>query len=1500
MSYIHQLNSLKHPSFDAIRNIAVKEISALSQNRKDELWNQLNRGTALLQTDEQMSQYLFSYGNMHQAKLLDSFRYLPQDAFEKEIEIVDWGCGQAMGTVNLFDHLKGLNFFERVKKVTLIEPSAVALERAVAHVNIYTDENTEVVGIADYFENLSSKIISANPERNVLHIFSNILDVVEIDLKHLANLIDDSVVSNNYLICVGPLNPTNQRLDAFFRYFDDDLIDDIHQFESANFLDRNWTYKSRIYKLEKNDKGHLIPIEYYPTVQFHASYELDLIKDLRKTDPMSYLESLNHFETAAPFDLGASVYDDVHPILAVLNNIICRGLPTKSSIFIEEQFKNAFGLSEKQMQYGEIKYVNISDFDGKGTVDLYRKIVDGDSKLLEGDLVKLQVLLSPIAIARFQKVLIEAIITGHISLESAEWKILVEEKDVPFAHIAIEDFKNTFNHLTNLTKQYAELTLPNIELSVISNDDFYDSKLQGENVYRKVTSDLRSIEYDLVVTHSVFKTASTDIESFSEFKVKNNCYFNIRSSSSKFSERVIYTSDLIQYKNLVEKNPEGNYIENEEAKSDLTYFLQLFFRKESFRPGQLPILDRALQNLPVIGLLPTGGGKSLTYQISALIQPGVTMIIDPLKSLMKDQCDGLLNSGIDCVAYINSSLNSREREMREKQLESSQLLFVFMSPERLSIANFRERLKNMHDYNVYFSYGVIDEVHCVSEWGHDFRFSYLHLGRNLYNYVRAKEKEISLFGLTATASFDVLADVERELSGNNSFVLDADVIVRYENTNRLELQYKIEKVPVEFEADQYYDQRNLVADHLPKALNISNHWKAFDSKSDFLKDYVKQVPKYLNELQADKQINFIKENYIDRQNNDEGTDVDLRIEMNSDFYVATKEYKSSGIIFCPHVNSTGVSVNKNRLSLQKNGIVDVVSFSGKDNDDDAMKAMETFRNNKSPVMVATKAFGMGIDKPNVRFTINMNYSSSLESFVQEAGRAGRDRKVALSTILVSDYSLIKISNSYKVLTHPVQLLKNKWFHNDDLKQILKYYNLTIPEEFLEYADPSKDIVKLHCVIDNKMFAYNECDFTCSEFTRCSLRKVTAETKGWKSEAELLQDLKSQSLKISKKNFQFLNADYQAVMFFFNESFKGDVIEKKFMDNLLNKADMFVGEYLKNIETIETKGFLSSLLTSELNKTIVVFIPYSEEDSTDLSKAIYRMTCIELIEDFTQDYSKNQFRIITRRKSPNEYFAGLKRFLLRYYTDERANLEIEKVKGIVLKDRDLNPISTEIYKCLSYLTEFVYDKISEKRKRAIDDMRNFCLEGLNEETTWIERNETLKDFIYYYFNSKFAKSDYIADNGEPFSLVEDTEGGKKSSTEILQKYIRVIDDDIVGVGTPLDNVKHLYGAVRLISRSLTDSNPALNLLEVFCLSYMGTKKNLNLEKQLFLRYSEGMLEFSKRSSEQTDFWVMFNHFNDTVKDYLDEEKIEILKEETSLIIHATQFQGIKNKYLETHE
>mgnify|MGYP003261696048 FL=1 len=182
-------------------------------------------------------------------------------------------------------------------------------------------------------------------------------------------------------------------------------------------------------------------------------------------------------------------------------------------------------------------------------------------------------------------------------------------------------------------------------------------------------------------------------------------------------------------------------------------------------------------------------------------------------------------------------------------MEHSKCLFVFMSPERLCIHGFRQRLRNMQDLNVYFAYGVIDEVHCVSEWGHDFRFSYLHLGRNLYQYVLPKQssghEHISLFGLTATASFDVLADVERELSGEGAFPLDNDAVVRYENTNRLELQYRVVQID---------------------ASGCKDKWAVYERKNDIAAQVLGESLDCLKELEKPDNIKRIKNRFLQREN----------------------------------------------------------------------------------------------------------------------------------------------------------------------------------------------------------------------------------------------------------------------------------------------------------------------------------------------------------------------------------------------------------------------------------------------------------------------------------------------------------------------------------------------------------------------------------------------------------------------------------------------------------
>lgn len=247
-----------------------------------------------------------------------------------------------------------------------------------------------------------------------------------------------------------------------------------------------------------------------------------------------------------------------------------------------------------------------------------------------------------------------------------------------------------------------------------------------------------------------------------------------------------------------------------------------------------------------------------------------------------------------------------------------------------------------------------------------------------------------------------------------------------------------------------------------------------------------------------------------------------------------------------------------------------------------------------------------------------------------------------------------------------------------------------------------------------------------------------------------------------------------------------------------------------------------------------------------------MCIIGLIDDFTQDYHKGAFRIVTRRKKPGSYYLRMKDFLMRYYSEERAENEVEKAS--------IRKGQNEIHKCLGYLTEFVYDKVVMKRKRAIDDIRNFCLTGIDETKDWKEINEDLKDEIFFYFNSKFARAGYRTENDEAFSLYDDIVEDKHRDFDILFKYMRVIDNDVIGAsGLPKDNIKHLRGAVRLIRRSETDTNPILCFLNVFCLMIMRQPTDKNMLHELEESFIEGYNIFKSEIRDREAFYSLIERF-----------------------------------------
>ena len=1171
-------------------------------------------------------------------------------------------------------------------------------------------------------------------------------------------------------------------------------------------------------------ESSVVDVGYHLPVQLFAAGMLDCVRDSYDAKERPDL-TLGAFEVIAPFDLGGRVYEDVNPILAVLSNIVCRGLPTRCSPFVEEAFAFA-GNVQSEPVLGAIAY----ELDGE---------VDEQTSLA------LQY--SPIGVARLQKTIIEALIAGVLDISKDEWRVVVVERDVPCAAIAFEDLRQMLEHLSALSTSYKSMEMPKVDLTVVSGDEWSDSPLHLDaEVCSEPTGRMRKRVYDMVVDISVLSAIDESRTSFSEFIATNDSYFVIGNTDSVHGKRTIYTSDTIEYEALGSNNEFGSFVEDPERLSHLRYFLNLLFRKEDFREGQVNILNRALTCKNVIGLLPTGGGKSLTYQLAAMLQPGVTLVVDPLRALMQDQHTGLVEAGIDACTYINSTLSQRETDQRVESMAVSEAQFVFVAPERLCMQKFRRQLANMDQLGVYFAYGVIDEVHCVSEWGHDFRFSYLHLGRNLYKYVHPKSGRLTLFGLTATASFDVLADVERELSGDGAYSLDADTVVRHENTDRLELQYKIERIPVAFGPDLTYDRWHIIHPSLPRAINpVDSYHKAErESKSEYLAQHIRDVSSELESLQTPDAIELIKQRFKDRHNTDASFDsVDLTCDLSDSMFEPAETYESAGIVFCPHRQKTSISVAVNAERLQEDaGIPDVGTFVGRsDRDDDqdaiSFENMRLFKEDKLLLMVATKAFGMGIDKPNVRFSVNMNYPTSLESFVQEAGRAGRDRKMALAKVLVSDYSLARIRSDFPSDIPIVNALKNRWFYEADLHTIVDHYGLTIPRRYVDIANPDNDLIE--------------------------------------------------------------NADYATNRFFYEQNFVGAEAEKRTLYEIFCKEEI---EFLRSDAdlnvTLKDKNLIERVLSCPKGTRLVACIPYKTgkekpfDHVDNVQKMIYRMSCIGFVDDFIQDYYHRHFLVAMVRLRDGGYYESLKHFLMRYYAEERADELVSKVPEY----RGEN----EVQKCLGFLTEFTYDKIAVKRKRAMDDMRQFCNFGSDMSRDWREINEDLKDYIYFYFNSKYARDEYVADNGEPFSLTIDTDRGKLTSYDIVLKYLRVVDEDLVGAGgTPIDNIKHLQGAVRLIRRALTDYNPTLALLNFFCLTQLGTNGSESLENELKEDYRDGMLAFMDTANSIAGFWRFFNAFRDkvwTTPHRYDLQELDTTTDEIIAKAHLKALNGLAETYL----
>lgn len=524
----------------------------------------------------------------------------------------------------------------------------------------------------------------------------------------------------------------------------------------------------------------------------------------------------------------------------------------------------------------------------------------------------------------------------------------------------------TDNNVDKIIFEYAykdiELWIKN--LYVLVNKEF---KLPNINIILN-SIDLDNIDCNFDI--SITKFYDEAIDNFNGIKVRNDFFFY-----KKDIEKLDYPQCKNYFKvrnNLFRfNNVDKDNINHENA---LLFFMKNIFGHEQFRPKQLEIICNGLNyKNAVIGILPTGSGKSVCFQLISMLTAGISIVISPLKILMEDQCENLTKRNkITNVSFINSTSKGK---LGNSLFEENAVKILYVSPERFFNQEFCQILQGNIDK---ISQIVIDEVHCLSEWGHDFRTSYLLL-LSILKDLSLKEETL-LMGVTATASIKVIQDVTREFKKLKEKVC----LIKNINTKRKELNFIVD--------------------------NVNDNYK--------LETVTKIVKKYVEK--NEKVIIFVA-------------------------------YKSE------------IDEIKNHLSSKINGIdkkIAIYTGGNKEtfdnSDENKEQLLKDIKENKYNVIIATKAFGMGVDIPDIRCTIHYDFSSSLESLYQEAGRAGRDGIASECHIIY--YNSQELDN----------LMKNKNILISDIKTS-SYYGALSKQLFLITTNNEDYKVEANLVIETLKF-----------------------------------------------------------------------------------------------------------------------------------------------------------------------------------------------------------------------------------------------------------------------------------------------------------------------------------------------------------------------------------------------------------------------------------------------
>lgn len=1358
--------------------------------------------------------------------IITAFDLIDPKYFTGAINVIDWNCGDGASTICLNSYLHKKYPGTTIKAVKLIEQSQDALERA-------TEAVKAACGIDEVraVNKTPADVIGDNLRfagGTVLHIFNHLPYCDGLDIKNFISRLSTNTDGINLVAGCNLHNfHTDRRTIALINYLGDAAKEVKLQHDDTG--DKNIFAFTLDAKCADTLKHELPP----PTL-LAAAYMLDCVADNPRA--VQQMSRWAGFEAYSLFYAAAEISDDLQPLLATASNLVSRGLPTLASPGLEQSFSVFFGLTHRTHHHRLHYESNMEKAIGR---ELLQCLTRGTGKNTAIN----QMAFTPIEVARIHKTAIEAMLTGRLDINAGYWNILVIEHDVPCGAIAVRDLEELFANLSELTTEYKHLKLPQIRLDIISTEQYLSSplhlgyapstSLQRQHLRRK---------YDLVIETSIGRC---DRKNFSLPKVqaKNGCIFSLFSTKGRtMPDGDIYTSRHITY------DTTGSHTAN------IEYFLGLLFRfTKSIANDRIQPLETILSGKPVHIATNDIAHETAILTLATMLQPEQAIIASASWQTALARCRNLQNAGISSIA-MHSHMDRNALDAAWTKIENSQCKMICIESSLMLDNDLQQRFSSLGDRHVHCSHFVLCEADAASMWSSG-RFNAMHAQSvsAAWHCLGGNAGHVNVIAFSRIMPDDVTADIVATISPGSAPGRNGNNSITPCMADRCQVQFVVERI------DTHPDR-------------IDDFDAIQQSKLAFLGEYLRRLPMLLRRLQATDALMRINGNFAERTG---CTSTAISTPMPDNYLEPKNEYEHCGIIFT--VRNNGREVEQAISSA--GGTATSYFTSDYDDSDNPETRLENFADNRYPLLITPST--PCIDKPNVRFAIDLCRPSSIEQLMATASLCGLDGKMSLVSIFIPHYSMSRLNadDTTPGLPQELEAAKGHMIPTYRLETLCKSFGIDSTQLRIDTFNAANDLLRPNCVIDNDIFMSHLCSY-CKDNGRCSMSRNANLPSQWVPANLYDEYLAANGISDGSSSPESLAEGYNLAMPA-TDTFKHDMAKRRrLLDKLLKEIPVETGDKKYN----GLSGLLAAISPDE--KKFLV-LPTSDNSGLDdlitTTDALYQLALLGIIDDFKFDKGRDTVLISLTGKPFGSYCRKLLQLLMRHLPQHRA----EDIASEACNNADHD----EAENALQALLQFIDRKHDISRHRALTDIEDLCLTAAYGRTgsNIADANEYIKDYLHYYYHSPYL--DRQGSDEYP-SLAADTQCGKASSLEIIAKYARLLGSFAEDTG----KVLQLHGAVRRLMRSAMP-NGTLSILDALCMATLGYDQMPMLAGRVAKAYRNGYALLRRNGG--TDFLSRWDEikpllrFNDTLAVTID--SLEAQELEIELTIHNEWLNNFIKKY-----